>query len=190
MRTNKIMFLLSLLLTLVFNLEIVGQTDRSEIDEQYKWNLTDIYKTENSWKEAKEKLVKQLPEMEKFKGKLTQSASNLLDCFELSSKINREAGKLYLYASMPSDIDTRDMKYSGMKKELQQLFTDYSSKVAFIDPEILSADWSVIEGFIKKEPKLKIYEKGLKDLFRQQKHTLSELEERILALSNMATGTA
>ena len=190
MRTNKMMFVLSLLLVLIFNLEIVGQTDRSEIDEKYKWNLTDVYKTEDSWKEAKEKLVKQLPEMEKFKGKLTLSASNLLDCFELSDKITREASKLFLYANMPSDIDTRNMKYSGMKKELQQLFTDYSSKVAFISPEILSTDWSVIEGFIKEEPKLKIYEKGLKDLFRQEKHTLSELEERILALSNMATGTA
>lgn len=190
MRTTKIMLVLSLLLTLVLNLEIVAQTDRSEIDEQYKWDLTDIYETEDSWKTAKEKLVSQLPEMENFKGKLTLSASNLLSCFELSDKINREAGKLYLYANMPSDIDTRDMKYSGMKKELQQLFTDYGSKVAFIDPEILSTDWSVIEGFIKEEPKLKIYEKGLKDLFRQQKHTLSEPEERILALSNMATRTA
>ena len=87
MKTNKMMFVLSLLLSLVFNLEIVGQTDRSEIDDKYKWDLTDIYKTEDSWKEAKEKLVKQLPEMEKFKGKLTLSASNLLDCFMSSIDI-------------------------------------------------------------------------------------------------------
>jgi len=190
MKKQNIIFSLLMLLTIFFSLNSFAQKERADIDDKYKWDLTDIYKTEAAWQEAKEALILELPKLEAYKGKLTTSASNLLAAFELSSKISREAGKLYLYANMPSDLDTRDMKYSGMKKGLQQLFTEYGAKVAFIDPEILTAEWSVIEGFIKNEPKLKMYEKGLKDLFRQQKHTLSEKEERILALSNMATGTA
>ena len=90
---------------------------------------------------------------------------------------------------MHADLDTRDMKYSGMEKELQQLFSDYSAITAFINPEILSADWSVIEEFINNEPGLGIYDMKLKELFRRQEHTLSEPEERILALSGMVTGT-
>jgi oligoendopeptidase F len=90
---------------------------------------------------------------------------------------------------MYSDLDTRDMKYSGMTKELQQLYTEYSTKIAFINPEILSVDWSVIEGFIAEEPGLEIYKIKLEDLFRQQEHTLSEPEEKILAMSSMATQT-
>ena len=190
MKKNNFTFILIILLGFFYSFNSFAQQERADIADKYKWDLTDIYRTESDWQEAKAALIIELPKIENYKGKLTQSAGNLLACFELSSKINREAHKLYLYANMPSDLDTRDMKYSGMKKELQQLFTDYAAKVAFIDPEILSTQWSVIEGFIKEEPKLKIYEKGLKDLFRQKKHTLSEPEERILALSNMATGTA
>lgn len=190
MKKQNFTFRLIILLGFFYSLNSFAQQERADIADKYKWDLTDIYQTETDWQEAKAALIIELPKIENYKGKLTQSAGNLLACFELSSKINREAGKLYLYAMMPSDLDTRDMKYSGMKKELQQLFTDYAAKVAFIDPEILSTEWSVIEGFIKEEPKLKMYEKGLKDLFRQKKHTLSEPEERILALSYMATGTA
>lgn len=190
MKKQNFTFILILLLGFFYGFNSFAQLERADIADTYKWDLTDIYQTESDWQQAKAALITELPKIENYKGKLTQSAGNLLACFELSSKINREAYKLYLYASMPSDLDTRDMKYSGMKKELQQLFTDYAANIAFIDPEILSTEWSVIEGFIKEEPKLKIYEKGLKDLFRQKKHTLSEPEERILALSNMATGTA
>lgn len=190
MKKQNFTFSLIILLGFFYSVNSFAQEERANIADKYKWDLTDIYQSETDWQEAKAALIIELPKIENYKGKLTQSAGNLLACFELSSKINREAGKLYLYANMPSDLDTRDMKYSGMKKELQQLLTDYAAKVAFIDPEILSIKWSVIEGFIKEEPKLKMYEKALKDLFRQKKHTLSEPEERILALSYMATGTA
>ena len=188
MRALKNTIILSLLLTLIFSLKIIAQTDRSKIDEKYKWNLADIYDSEDSWKEAKDELVAKLPEMEKFKGKLTQSADELLAYLEFSSKIGKEASKLYSYASMHSDLDTRDMKYSGMKKELQQIFSDFSSKLAFVDPEILSVEWSVIEGFINEKSGLLVYKKYLKDLYLQKEHTLSEPEERILALSGMSSG--
>jgi len=187
MKTNKITYVFTLLLTTVFYSISFGQNERSQIDELYKWKLSDIYETEVLWNDAKVKLVEKFPEMEKFKGKITQSSKSLLACLELSSEIWKEASKLNSYASMYSDIDTRDMKYSGMKKELQQIFTNYTSKTAFIEPEILSADWSLIEGYINEEPRLKVYEKHLKDLYQQQAHTLSEPEERILALSNMVT---
>jgi oligoendopeptidase F len=58
-----------------------------------------------------------------------------------------------------------------------------------MDPEILSVDWNLIEKFINEEPTLKVYEKRLKNLFLQKEHTLSEPEERVLALSGMVTGT-
>lgn len=181
--------ILSLLFLFVLQLSLFAQTERSAIDDKYKWDLSPIFTSDQEWMEAKEKMMVELPKIESFKGTITQSAANLLACLEYNTNLNKEAVKLYIYASMNADLDTRDMKYAGMEKELQQLFSEFSSKGAYINPEILTSEWSVIEGFIKNEPKLKVYEKGLKDLFDQQKHTLSEPEERILALSGMATGT-
>ena len=189
MKTKNIVFTVSLFFAILFSLESYGQKEHSDLDVKYTWNLSDIYETEDAWRAAKEQLVEKFPKVVAFKGKLTQSAGDLLGCLEFTSKISKEAAKLYIYVNMHSDLDTRDMKYSGLTKEMQQLFTDYGAMVAFIDPEILSAGWNLIEKFINEEPKLKLYEKRLKNLFLQQEHTLSEPEERVLALSSMVTET-
>ena len=167
-----------------------GQKSREEIDEKYKWDLTDLFPTEKAWQDSKAQLVEKIPQIESYKGTLTQSAGQLLNCLEYHSALSKQAVLLYIYANMHSDEDTKNMKYSGMVKELRQIFSDYSTKAAFIDPEILTTDWKTIEGFINEEPKLEVYKVGLYDLFREQEHTLSEPEERILALSGPMASVA
>ncbi len=190
MKKQNIAIAFILVIFISLNMNLKAQKDRSEIDGKYKWNLTDLYKTDDEWRKAKEEIIKELPKIEEFKGTLTKSADNLLKCFEFKDKLSKEAVKLYIYAHMNSDLNTGDMKYSGMAQELQQVFTDFGAKAAYIEPELLSVDYSIYESFINEEPKLKIYEKGLKDLFLHAEHTLSEPEERIMALSGMTSGTA
>jgi len=143
-----------------------GQKTREDIPEKYKWNLNDLFKTDEAWRTAFNDISTRLDQVEKFKGTLTQSAVNLLQALEYNTSISKEASNLYSYVSMNSDLDTRNMNYSGMKQELQQLFSKFGAKSAFIEPEILTADWDKIDGFIKQEPKLQVYRKGLEDMFR------------------------
>lgn len=177
-----------IVLTLVATTNGYGQKTREEIPEKYKWNLADLFPTDEAWRTAFSDITTRLDQVEKFKGTLTQSSDNLLQALEFNTSISKEASKLYSYVSMNSDLDTRNMKYTGMKQELQQLFSKFGAKAAFIEPEILTADWEKIDGFIKQEPKLEVYRKGLEDMFRTKKHTLSEPEERIMALSRTISG--
>jgi oligoendopeptidase F len=167
-----------------------SQKAREEIPDKYKWDLTNLFASEDAWRAELNDIKGRLDEVEKFKGTLTQSASNLLKALQYNTEISRQATRLFSYVSMKSDLDTRDMKYTGMRQELQQLFSNFAAKAAFIDPEILTADWNTIDGFIKQEPKLAVYRKGLEDLFRTKEHSLSEPEERIMAFAGMITGVA
>ena len=176
--------------TIFATMNSFSQQERANIPDKYKWNLADIYQSDESWRAAKDQIAARLDEVVKYRGTLTQNAQNLLQCLEYNSNISKEATKLLIYASMNSDLDTRVMKFNGMQQELQQLFSDFGAKAAFIDPEILSVEWEVIDSFIKSEPQLEVYRMGLDELFRTKKHTLSEAEERILALSGMVSGTA
>ena len=170
-------------LSIFVTMKSYSQKTRNEIPDKFKWNLTDIYKTDADWRAAKDAVTLKLNEVGKFKGTLTKSSADLLKCMEYNADVSKEASKLFTYASLNADLDTRDMKYAGMKQELEQLFSDFGAKAAFIQPEILTADWSVIDGFIKSEPRLAPYRIGLDNMFRKKKHTLSEPEERIMALS-------
>jgi oligoendopeptidase F len=186
--TLKLMLIVVILALLSMN--SYCQKTRSEISDKYKWDLTGLFKSDAEWRAAKDAISLKINEVEKFKGTLTSSAANLLSCLEFNSALNKEATRLFNYAGLNSDLDTRNMNYTGMKQELQQMFSDFGARSAFIQPEILTADWSVIDNFIKSEPKLEPYRMGLDNLFRTKKHTLSEKEERIMALSGMVDGVS
>jgi len=155
--------------------------ERSEVSVTYKWKLEDLYSSDEAWNKAKQELAAQFDEVSGYQGKLAGSASELLACLEFDSRVSKEFGRLYSYASMKSDEDTRNSEYLSMKQEMQQLGTDYNSKAAFITPEIAKMDKSKIDTFIGQERGLKIYKMALYDIQRKKAHTLSEKEEKILA---------
>lgn len=188
MRNYPLRSFLIFLSAFILSTNLFGQKERKDIDDKYKWNLAPIFESDAAWRTAKDRIVVDMDRVVNYKGKLTSSAEGLFNFLEYYYNLNKESSKLYSYCSLNSDLDTRDMKYSSMKKELQQIYSEFSAKSAFINPEILTMSWSKVEQFLKDEPKLEIYRKGLKDLFRQKEHTLGEAEERIMALSGLIGG--
>ena len=61
------------------------ERDRSKIPDQYKWDLTALFPSDDAWRASKEKLVAQLPELRKPQGKLASSARVLADALENQS---------------------------------------------------------------------------------------------------------
>ena len=165
-----------------------GQQSREEIDDQYKWDLSGLYSSNEEWQQALDLLSSRMNQIEKFKGNVTTSARNLLEVLNLNSEISKEFLKASSYASLYADLDTRDMTYNGMNQQLEQLSASYNAKAAFLQPEILESDWFEIESFLDSEPELEQYRMTLKNMFRTKAHTLSEEEERIMSLSTLISG--
>jgi oligoendopeptidase F len=166
--------------------QVLAQTrERAQIATEDKWKLEDLYPSDEAWNNAKREIAAQFDEVTKYKGKLASSASELLACLEFDSRISKEFGRLFCYASMKSDEDTGNSKYLGIKQEMQQLSTDYNSKAAFITPEIAKLDKQQIDTFMEQEAGLKVYKMALYDILRMKAHTLSESEEKILAEAGM-----
>ena len=175
------------------------ERDRSKIDEKYKWNLSDIYTSDEAWRVAKQRLTdanpasevtRSIPALGKFKGTLGTSASQLLACLDLITEINKEFTRLYSYASMSLDQDTRVQSYLGMQQEMSQLGSALGAEAAFIEPEILKIDPAKVQGFIKTEKKLETYRHYLEDILRRKAHTGSEGEEKIIADASLMSDAA
>ena len=182
--------ILSVLLA-ISQVQVIAQVrERSEVSVRDTWNLKDIYRSDKAWEKNKEKLAGQFDKVLTYKGKLGDSASDLLGCLEFNSKVSKEFGRLHSYAAMKSDEDTRNSKYLAMKQEIEQLGTDYNSKASFIDPEIIKIDKQKIDEFIERKAGLKVYKMYLDDLQRTKIHTLSEKEEIILAHAGLVANSA
>ena len=161
---------------------LTGQErDRLKILDKYKWNLADIYPNDEAWRSAKEQLAKELPQMKMFQGKLGTSAATLANALDKYFGFDKELSRLYVYAQMLSDQDTRDATHLGMKQEMIQLAAAEAAEVAFLEPEILRFEKGRVDKFIRNEPRLKIYRFYLEDIARRSAHTLSAAEEKLLA---------
>ncbi|HEX4488477.1 MAG TPA: oligoendopeptidase F [Terriglobales bacterium] len=157
------------------------ERDRSKIPDQHKWDLTALYPSKAEWTTAKEKLVGQLPSLAAAQGKLASSAKVLADTLENQSELEKVLTRLYLYAMLNSDEDTRSSVEQGMKQEMIQIATQFGEAVSFFEPEILKADPAVITKFVADEPRLKDYKQILDDIVRRREHTGTDAEEKILA---------
>src|SRR5579864_5455226 len=113
------------------------ERDRSKIPDEYKWDLTAIYPSDQAWRAAKEKITSQIPKLREFQGTLSSSASRLADALETQSNLDKEITRLFVYAGMTSDEDTRVSQYQGMQQEMIQLGASFGTESAFIEPEIL-----------------------------------------------------
>ena len=155
--------------------------DRSQTPDKYKWNLAEIYPTDAAWRAAKDKLSADLPKLRQFQGMLASSGGTLADGLELQAGYAKELSRLYSYASLLADQDTRDSAHEGMRQAMNQLAAAFGAESSFIEPELLKSGEEKTRTLVAAEPRLKIYRFYLSDVFRRASHTLTDAEEKLLA---------
>ena len=70
------------------------ERDRSKVSDKYKWNLTDLYASDEAWRAAKDKLVAEIAKLTAFKGTLGTSPARLADALELGQRLSKEFQKV------------------------------------------------------------------------------------------------
>ena len=166
------------------------ERDRTKIAEKYKWNLADIYPDDATWRKQKESIVAELPKLREFQGRLGSSAATLAAAMEAMTRLDKELSRLYVYASMLADQDTRVSEAQGMQQEMQQIYARFGAEASYIEPEILKVGTPTIEQFIAGERRLAPFAFYLRDISRRAAHTLSDAEEKILADAAPLAGSA
>src|SRR5262245_33043768 len=147
--------LLSLAVIAMTTLLTAQERDRVKVDDKYKWNLAEIYPSPAAWRGQKEKVTAELPKIREFQGALSSSPKVLADALELMSRLDKELTRLYVYASMLSDEDTRQSGPQGMQQEMQQIAAMFAAQASFIEPELIRLGSAAIEKAMTAEPRLK-----------------------------------
>jgi oligoendopeptidase F len=157
------------------------ERDRAKVPEALKWNLSDIYASDAAWRGAKDAFAAEVPTLGTFRGRLASSAAAMADGLDRMFALDKEVSRLYVYASMEADQDTRDSQHQGMRQEMTQLAASFSAQASFVEPEVLKAGKATIEKYLAAEPRLKVYRFYLEDILRREAHTLTDNEEKLLA---------
>ena len=177
------------ILFLFASLTFSQQLERKDVPEKYKWNLQEIYKSKADWLNDKDVVVKQLDEIAGFKGHLGESSDMFLKAMVTYFSAAKTFSKLSDYAQRLSDEDLRISDNQALLQQANILGTTFSEKTAYMSPEIINIESSVIEKFFKEKPALEEYKMFVSDITRLKAHTLSETGENLLASFGLITDT-
>ena len=155
--------------------------DRKDVEEEYTWDLSAIFKSEAEFQNAVEKATSLTLEIENnFKGNLNNSVdiNNCLDKLRQVSEIITQAGA---YSYLAASVDQRDQENQARAMNFSNINSNISSRISFIESEILQADSEVISEAMSDSNENRNY---LKYTMRKKKHALHpEVEKTLSALS-------
>ncbi len=156
-------------------------SSREEIDEQYRWDLSSIFESDEAFLAALEEAKKLPPRFASLQGKISASADNLLAYLKLDDEAGLILTKLANYAERKSDEDTRESRYQDYSSQVMTLWVSLSSASSWFTSELLSLSEQEMEGFYSQEPELELYRRCLDVIFSRREHVLSPAEEKLLA---------
>lgn len=156
-------------------------SSREEIDEQYRWDLSSIFGSDEAFLAALEEAKKLPPRFASFQGKISASAAELLAYLKLDDEAGLILTKLANYAERKSDEDTRESRYQDYSSQVMTLWVSLSSASSWFTSELLSLSEQEMEGFYSQEPELELYRRCLDVIFSRREHVLSPAEEKLLA---------
>ena len=163
---------------------------RNEINEKDTWDLSTIFETDQKWEEELALLTEDTKQAASLEGHLLDSAESLLNITERYLDLSRRLEKLYVYAHMKNDQDTRVAKYQEYYAKAMTLYSQLDQVFSFYEPEFMAITEEQYQNFLAEEPKLQPYKHFFDKLLQNKDHILSQREEELLAGAGEIFGAA
>ena len=161
--------------------------ERGAIDQKYLWATETIYPNEEAWAADYASVEKDIDKLSEFRGKLGSDAETLLKFLTFRDELGPRLEKVFVYASLVADEDTRQGEPQAMKGRTQMLGVKYGQATSWVEPELISIPWETIDKWLNENKDLAVYRQSFDDLFRQKKHILSSREEELIALGGQVS---
>ena len=156
--------------------------NREDVEEKYTWDLSTIFKTDEEFENAAEEAVKLSKEIEdEFKGNLNKS-DNINKCLDKLREVSELANQAGAYAHLAVSVDQRNMENQTRAMKFANTGSAISSRLSFIESEIIQADEETIKEAMESSEENKHY---LEEIMKKKDYALHpEVERTLSALSS------
>lgn len=157
--------------------------NRSELDPLFTWNRESVFASVEAWEAEYASLAAELPGLRRFKGRLAEGPTVLVDARAASETALQRLGRLIVYSSMESAVDTANQAATERDRRTQGLYGQFLGAIAYIEPELLAIGLPTLQQWMSQEPRLAVYAHYFDALFRRQAHVRSAEVEELLGLA-------
>lgn len=159
---------------------MTAYSSRAEVKVEETWRLADIYENEEKWEKDYQTILNSVEKLKAFDGKIGD-AESLFGYLSLSEELGYTYKKLYVYAMLQVDLDTRVPAAQGLLDRASQLGQKISAATSFFMPFLLSLEEGTLKAYIKEVEGLSYFEDDLLDSYRFKTHVLNKDQEAILS---------
>ena len=124
-------------------------TERSDVPERYRWDLTPVYPDWDAWERDFEAVSDAADVLAGLQGVLGGGAADLLRVTETLLDAHRRFDLVRLYASLRSDEDTRVGDHTERRGRASTLGVKLAEAGSWYEPELLELDDAVLEGLAR-----------------------------------------
>ena len=153
--------------------------ERNEIEEQYRWDLSTLYASDEAFEEDFRKLDACIANVAAFAGKLTDAAS-IKACFEADTELDLLLSDLFCYANLRRSEDTRAEDAQALYMRIYGKYVEAMTRTSFVRPELLSLPEETLQA-IRDDEAMRDYAYTMERLLRTKPHTLTSDQEQLLA---------
>ncbi|AYE36135.1 oligoendopeptidase F [Borrelia turcica IST7] len=153
--------------------------DRSKVNEDDKWDLSSLFKSNEEYKQEVKEIKLKLEEFKKYENlefDLNAFKQSLNAYYEIAEKLERTT--YYTYLQLETDVSNKDS--NELRTINVNLETEVSNTTSFFIPKILKADIKQVKEWLE-DSELKDKKIAVEHILREKEHILSEDEEKILA---------
>ena len=151
---------------------------RSEIEEQFTWDLSTIFKTEEEMQATLNEAVEISKSVEKeYKGKLN-TPDMINKCLEVMKQVMEKVTLVGTYSHLAVEVDQTNNENMGRQMKVSNIMSDLFSRLSFIEREIIQVSEEVIAIAIESSDENANY---LKDIMRNKEYALHPEVERVLS---------
>ncbi len=161
---------------------------RNEIDPKYTWDFADIFESDAAWEAAYREAEAAVEGLDTVRGTLGASATSMRRGLDKVFAASERVETVYLYAMLRKNLDNGDPNYQEMHGKAMNLYVQFSSACAFMDPEILAIDAGRLAEMMRY-PTLAGYRHILEDTDRMRAYTKNADAETMLAMLADAANT-
>ena len=155
---------------------------RKDVPLADQWDLTVMFPSDAAWEKEFTAWEREIPKYEPFRGQLAKSAKTIAALLEFNAAFDRRAERLGIYAGLQSVGDNGDSIYQRMKGRFSHVEVKASEAASFVRPELLAIPPATMNKFLNAK-ELAPWKLMLERIIRYRKHTLTQHEEQLLAMS-------
>lgn len=149
----------------------------------FQWDLTNLFSDSDDFYNEFKIVEESLNDIERFT-KISLDEKSLLEILDNKWCIKEKTNNILVYGSLKYYKNIKSDECIKLKSDAEKFSNEVDLRLGFVDRKILEIGRDKIDSYISKNPKLRVYELYLDNLFRRTEHIQNDEVSKIIKNNN------